>query len=92
MAQGISHGPERPFENHEYVLFKTPKFLSKYSRKILMDLVRVAKGYSGRKIHLLAVSNSGRCPICINEATGAKMLSDCPMCHGTGRVQFLEYQ
>ena len=92
MATGIQYGPERPFEAHDYEMFHTPQFLSRYSKKILMDMVRVAKGYTGRKVHLFFQDKGSRCPQCINEITGEKMLSDCPMCHGTGRVHGWEYQ
>ncbi len=83
---GVPYGPVRPEElgNRGYQGFTNKRYLEGYSRKILHDFVLVAKLYNGREVRLFAVDKSRRCSVCTNLATGEKLLSNCPVCHGTG--------
>ena len=83
---GIPYGPERPADiSHVgYELFENKNYLKGYSRKILSDLILMAKLYNGHEVRVFVVDKNDRCPKCTNRLTGEKLLSNCPVCHGTG--------
>lgn len=84
----VPFGPSRPEEISAvgYNLFTNKKYLEGYSGKILGDLCLVASLYNGHMATLFSVDKSERCSKCTNLATGEKLLSQCPVCHGTGYV------
>ena len=87
LAQGsIFYGPERPLETARvgYRLFSNKNYLKGYSNKILYDLKLVASMYNGHEVKVYVVDKSERCPKCTNLVTGEKLISNCPVCHGTG--------
>lgn len=79
-------GPARPPEvsGVGYNLFTNKKYLEGYSQKILGDLCLVTSLYNGHLVTIFKVDKQTRCPRCTNLATGEKLLSQCPDCHGTG--------
>lgn len=87
MGEELFYGPERPRENYDYDRFSTPEYLTGHARKILMDLVRVARMYNGRLIRIYVPDPSERCPECTNLITGERLLTICPRCQGTGFVR-----
>lgn len=80
------YGPPRPAEMRDvgYGGFGTKRYLEGYAAKILGDLTLMAELYNGHKIRIFIVDMSGRCENCTNLATGEKLISNCPVCHGTG--------
>lgn len=80
------YGPSRDDPTCGYSLFSTPKALTGYSGKILKDLTKWARLYSGREVRIFAVTQGERCPRCTNTITGERLLSNCPQCNGTGYV------
>ena len=46
----VAFGPPRPKVTTDYTLFSTPDYLTGYARKILRDLVKVARMYNGRTV------------------------------------------
>ena len=85
-GQHMPYGPERPADRSHvgYELFSNKKYLTGYSRKILRDLELMARMYNGHQVRVFVVDRSERCPKCTNLITGEKLLSSCPVCHGTG--------
>lgn len=85
----IKHGPERPQETRPtgYRAFTNKKYLEGHAAKILDDLILMAELYNGHQIALYFVDKSKRCPKCTNLATGEKLSSNCPVCHGTGYAE-----
>lgn len=84
MQGGVPYGPARPEPTCGYQHFTTPRALTGYASKILKDLVKVARLYNGREARLYNVNKGERCTKCTNMATGERMLTNCPVCHGTG--------
>lgn len=82
----LVYGPPRPDAERGYASFRTPVYLRGYSRKILLDLIKVARLYSGREVRLFRPGREGRCPRCTNALTGEILDSRCPVCHGTGKT------
>lgn len=80
------YGPKIPAFNNDVNQFGTFDYLKGYANKIQLDLIRVAKCYNGREVRIFTPKNTERCPHCTNLITGARILSDCPVCKGTGRV------
>lgn len=80
------YGPSRPAEmaNIGYAGFGNKRYLEGYAAKILGDLTLVAELYNGHKIAIFMVDTTTRCPKCTNLATGEKLVSNCPVCQGTG--------
>ena len=48
----VAFGPPRPKVTTDYTSFSTPDYLTGYARKILRDLVKVARMYNGRLLKL----------------------------------------
>lgn len=85
----VGHGPTRqpsPLPQG-YTAFTNKKYLEGHAAKILDDLILMAELYNGHQILLCAVDKSRRCPKCTNLATGEKLSSNCPVCHGTGYAE-----
>lgn len=80
------YGPSRPEAEQSYAAFHTPVYLRGYSRKILHDLIKVARLYAGRRLRLFRPGEGSRCSRCTNTLTGEVLDSRCPECGGTGRV------
>ena len=82
----LDYGPTRPPELSEvgYGSFKNKAYLKKYAHKILRDLIRMARMYNGHEVRIFDVDKHERCPKCTNTATGERLITNCPVCHGTG--------
>lgn len=81
----LRYGPERPFEDHDYANFRKPQYLRGFSKKIKHDLTRVARLYNGHRVRIFSPHKQGeRCPECTNLITGERLVSNCPVCQGTG--------
>lgn len=87
----LNYGPIRPEPDVGYQKVKNKTYLKGYAQKILKDLIRVARMYSGLEVKLYAVSKTERCPVCTNNATGERLITNCKVCHGTGRKDGWEY-
>ena len=85
-AEPLSYGPQRPAElgNVGYKHFTNKKYLKGYAHKILVDLTKVARMYNGHEARIFGVAKKTRCPTCTNMATGERLMTNCPTCHGTG--------
>ena len=82
----LEYGPERPPGLiKEYDAYKAQPYLLGYAKKIKENLLRSFKLYNGKCLSLYKVDKTGeRCPECTDLFTGAKVLSNCEMCGGTG--------
>jgi len=91
MEDGVKYGPERPHYDCGYHLFSTPRSLTGYAGKILRDLIKVARLYNGREARIFLLEKGERCTRCTNLATGERLMTNCPVCRGTGHVQAWKY-
>lgn len=83
----LQYGPSRPEEISDiggYEKFKNKNYLKGYPQKILKDLTKVARMYSGLEVRIFAVNRKERCPVCTNITTGERLITNCKVCHGTG--------
>jgi hypothetical protein len=82
----MAYGPVRPEEEAAvgYGLFSNKKYLSGHAGKILKDLILMARLYNGHEVRIFGVATAERCPKCTNIATGERLVTNCPVCHGTG--------
>ena len=83
-----NYGPTRP-DGIElpYNAFNIPPHLRGYSKKIRENLLRSFRLYNGKQVTIYKVDVSGgRCPICTDTFTGAKVISNCEVCGGTGFI------
>ena len=82
----VAFGPPRPKVTTDYTSFSTPDYLTGYARKILRDLVKVARMYNGRLLKLYRPAGEKRCPNCTDSITGEILLGNCRICRGTGKA------
>ena len=78
--------PMRPLGTEdEYNEFIIPRYLVGHAKKIRADLKRVLRLYNGKEVVIYQVDKTGeRCTECTDAFTGAKVLSNCQVCGGTG--------
>ena len=87
------YGPKRPEQPETHEDFRTPAYLKGTARKILRDLIQVARIYDGRLIRLYqwGRSTDERCPVCVDKVTGAVLHTNCKTCLGSGFAQKFTY-
>lgn len=74
-------------DNKSYREYKTPKYLKGYANKIIKDLTKHLRLYSGKCAVLYQRDKNGvRCSYCTDKDTGARLVTDCPQCDGSGYV------
>lgn len=79
--------PTRPISPLDYTDLNTPSYLQKYASKIRYDLEKYQRLYTGKKGVLYTKDRTKqRCTECTDLITGASVLSDCPVCAGTGYI------
>lgn len=79
------YGPPRPdFSYQDYSNFRKPSYLQGHAKKILYDLIKVARLYNGRLVRIFDYGTKEPCTTCVDTITGAVVLKDCPVCGGTG--------
>ena len=79
------YGPQNPNTPAEYTEFQTPSYLTGHAKKIRLDLERIFRLYSGKLVKLLQLQKSSdRCPECTDQITGQVLLTNCPVCNGSG--------
>ena len=80
------HGPARPLKPETHSDFRTRDYLKGPARKILRDLIKVARQYDGKLVKIFQTGRSGetRCPDCTDKFTGASLYKNCPTCLGSG--------
>ena len=81
-----NYGPSRPKVLETYENFPTATYIQGVADKIAHDIELVAELYNGKQFVLFRASESDRCTICTDAITGAVLLSNCPVCMGTGKV------
>jgi hypothetical protein len=82
------YGPKRPDGiEAPYNTFENPYYMRGYTKKIKENLLRWFRLYNGKPVTIFRVDKSGdRCPECTDQITGAKTVSNCTVCGGTGYV------
>lgn len=87
MADDFYYGPENPKGPGDYRDFVTPPYLKGHANKIRLDLERIFRLYSGKLVKLFTLqSATDRCPECTDSITGQVLLTNCPVCNGSGYV------
>ena len=67
--------------------FSTSNHLSRYAKKIALDLERKFRLVDGKKASIFSLDTSGaRCSVCTDAMTGQQLISDCDVCSGTGYI------
>ena len=81
-----NYGPPRPPKPEDHTDYRTPSYIKGSARKILYDLVRVAKLYDGKPVRIFktGTSQDERCPVCTDKFTGASLIKNCRTCLGSG--------
>lgn len=77
---------DRPTPDYLYNKFSTKKYLTGHASKILRDLTKAARMYNGRLVHIFKPGEGGRCTNCTNAITGEIVMTNCPVCFGTGKA------
>ena len=81
------YGPITPQVPHqEYSNFSTKEYLTGHAGKITHDLNKIARLYNGRRLRVYTHGNDEKCTYCVDNITGSIVLSNCPICKGTGSV------
>ena len=80
-------GPTIPHDAPDHDKFTTPKYLVGYANKVRADLKKLARLYNGIKVRIFTLDESSTpCTNCIDSFTGQVLISDCPVCFGTGKL------
>ena len=87
----VTFGPEREAVPFNYGHHTNYNYLKGYSKKILKDLIKTARMYNGQHASIYKVAGGERCTKCTNLVTGERLLTNCPVCHGTGFLRNWEY-
>ena len=87
----VTFGPEREAVPFNYGHHTNYNYLKGYSKKILKDLIKTARMYNGQHASIYKVAGGERCTKCTNLVTGERLLTNCPVCHGTGFLKNWEY-
>lgn len=82
------YGPPTPPIQGIYPTVRNRKVLSGAANKIIYDLQRWFRIYTGIEAVIFQYNRNGstRCPDCTDEFTGEAILSNCETCYGTGVV------
>lgn len=87
----VRFGPEREAVPFNYGHHTNYHYLKGYSQKILKDLIKIARMYNGQHASIYKIAGGERCTKCTNSVTGERLLTNCPVCHGTGFLKNWEY-
>jgi hypothetical protein len=79
-----TYGPERPEKQEDYTAFRVERYIQGHANKIIHDLEKSARMYNGKLVRIFRPTASTRCPQCTDSITGARVLSNCSVCNGTG--------
>lgn len=80
------YGPVNPPDRQNYEDNRKRTYLEGYANKIKYDLGRLLGIYSGQRAVIFKLEPGDRCTNCTDEFTGEVLLSNCPVCLGTGFV------
>lgn len=81
-----NYGPPRPPQpQSDYSNIRTPGYLNGHAAKIIHDLKKVARLYNGRLVRIYDNGSGDRCATCTDDITGEIVLTNCPVCNGTGK-------
>jgi len=81
------YGPIPPHDVPDTSSISTPVHTRGYAKKVRRDLKRMARLYNGMLMRVFSVNESGtKCTDCVDAFTGQIVISDCPVCDGTGFI------
>jgi len=82
------YGPPNPPIEKEYQDVPDRAPLRGQANKVIYDLNRLLKIYSGIQARIFQYNNTGttRCTVCTDVFTGERVLSNCETCMGTGVI------
>ncbi len=89
----LKYGPKRPEKPEDHTNFRVYPYLRGYAEKMLKDLNTVTRLYDGRHIKIFkwGRSTDERCPVCVDQVTGAVLVTNCSQCYGSGFNQKYTY-
>jgi hypothetical protein len=84
----VNYGPSNPPNLATYPDVPDRRVLSGAAGKIISDLNRWFRIYSGIEVVVYQFNRTGttRCTACTDEFTGESVLSNCTVCYGTGVI------
>ena len=78
------YGPSNPPIKQDYSVNRKRSYIGGYVDKIRYDLARLLSIYIGLRAVIYTLDQGPRCTNCTDSMTGAKILSSCNVCMGTG--------